>query len=280
MIVFLQRLFSGLLSGKIGVIEISTNAVKYLSGYKLTNNFDFDKYNYGSIFTDSGRLGLHNGRLSLKFLNDVILPAIFFAIDALINSGVKRDNIKIISTALLREASNADECVSLIEEKTSLPMRVVSGDEEAVGAISAFLKTTKRDFKDKYVVGVDLGGGSTEIAVIQNNKVLFKKSYRVGMSLGKKEPIVIPDKIFKDKNKEIVIVGNGFALSRAAGLNKQTMHDASIPVDQIKEEYRKNHAFAPLPELWIDLADELGCDYIIGNGTGNVFSEFLDKKLD
>lgn len=280
MIVFLQRLFSGLLSGKIGVIEISTNAVKYLSGNKLTSNFDFDRYKYGSVFTDSGRLGLHNGRLSLKFLNDVILPAIFFAIEALIKSGVKRDNIRIISTALLREANNADECVDIIREKTNLPMRIISGDEEAVGAISAFLKTTKRDLKDKYVVGVDLGGGSTEIAVIQNNKVLFKKSFKVGISLGRREPIIIPSRVFKDKDKEIVIVGNGFALSRSAGLNKQTMHDTSIPVGSIKREYKNNHNFAPLPELWIDLADELDCDYIVGNGTGNIFSEFLDKKID
>lgn len=280
MIIFLQRLFSSLLSGKFGVIEISTNAVKYLSGYKLTNNFDFDRYKYGSIFTDSGRLGLHNGRLSLKFLNDVILPAIIFSIDSLIKSGVKRNNIRIISTALLREANNADECVDIIREKTNLPVRIISGNEEAVGAISAFLKTTKRELSDKYVVGVDMGGGSTEIAVIQNNKVLFKKSYKVGMSLGKREPIIIPNKVFKDENKEIVIVGNGFCLSRAAGLNKQTMHDKAISVDSIKECYKKDHNFAPLPEIWIDLADELGCDYIIGNGTGNIFAEFLDKKLD
>lgn len=281
MIVFLQRLFSDVpLSGKLGVIEISTNAVKYLCGNRLTNDFDFNKYKYGSIFTDSGRLGLHNGRLSLKFLNDVILPAIFFSIGALVKLGVKRDNIKITSTALLREASNADECVNLIEEKTKLPVRIISGNEEAVGAISAFLKTTKRDLNNKYVVGVDMGGGSTEIAVILNNKVLFRKSYKVGMSLGKREPINIPKNIFKDKNKEIVVVGNGFCLSKAAGLDKYTMHDASIPVESVREEYKKDPKFAPLPEVWLDIADQLDSDYIIGNGTGNIFAEFLDKKLN
>lgn len=282
MIVFLQRLFSGILLGKIGVIEISTNAVKYLSGSKLTSNFDFDRYTYGTVFTDSGRLGLHNGRLSLKFLNDVILPAVFFAIKTLVNSGVKRENIKIISTALLREAKNADECVDIIKKETELPVRIISPEEEAVGGISAFLKTTKHDLKDKYVVGVDIGGGSTEIAVILNNKSVFKKSFKVGMSLGHREPIILPMNIFKDKTKDIVIVGNGFCLRKTLGLanNKNAIHDKIIPVEEMREMYNQNPNFAPLSEIYLDLADELGCDYIIGNGTGNIYAELLDKKLD
>ena len=180
MIVCLQKVFSGL-SGKIGVVEISTGAVKYLGGEKLTNKFDFNQYTYESIFTNSGKLGLHNGRLSLKFLKDVIMPAVFFSIEKLIKSGVKRDNIKIISTALLREAKNADECVDVIENETKLPVRIIPPEEEAVGAISAFLKTTKHNLKDKYVVGVDIGGGSTEIAVIQNNKTIFSSINRISL---------------------------------------------------------------------------------------------------
>lgn len=282
MIVFLQRLFSGILLGKIGVIEISTNAVKYLSGSKLTSNFDFDKYTYGTVFTDSGRLGLHNGRLSLKFLNDVILPAVFFAIKALVNSGVKRENIKIISTALLREAKNASECVDIIKEATKLPVRIIPPEEEAVGGISAFLKTTKHDLKDKYVVGVDIGGGSTEIAVILNNKSLFKKSFKVGMSLGYREPIILPMNIFKDKTKDIIVVGNGFCLRKTLGLanSKNAIHDKIIPVKEMKEMYNQNPNFAPLSEVYLDLVDQLGCDYIIGNGTGNIYAELLDKKID
>lgn len=100
------------------------------------------------------------------------------------------------------------------------------------------------------------------------------------MSLGKREPINIPKNIFKDKNKEIVVVGNGFCLSKAAGLDKYTMHDASIPVESVREEYKKDPKFSPLPEVWLDIADQLDSDYIIGNGTGNIFAEFLDKKLN
>ena len=284
MIVFLQRLFSGILLGKIGVIEISTGAVKYLGGEKLSKRFNFDNYLYESIFTDSGRLGLHNGRLSLKFLNDVILPAVLFSIDALIKFGIKRENIKIISTALLREAKNADECVSVIEEATNLPVRIIPGEEEAVGAISAFLKTTKRDLNDKYVVGVDIGGGSTEVAVILNNKTIFKKSFKVGMILGYREKIALPTNIFKDKNKEIVIVGNGYCLKKAAGiLDNAKFHDSVIPVSGLRE--LSDNGLNPPPieiasKVYLGLADLLNCDYIIGNGTGNIYAELLDKKIN
>lgn len=278
MVVFLQRLFSSLLSGKIGVIEISTNAVKYLAGNRLSNNFNFNDYEYGTVFTDSGRLGLHNGRLSLKFLNDVILPAIFFAIRVLIKSGVERNNIKVVSTALLREASNASECINIIEEKTNLPVRIIPPEEEAVGGISAFLKTTKHDLKNKYVVGVDIGGGSTEVAVVLNNKVLFKKSFKVGNSLGYREPITIPSNIFKDSNKDIVIVGNGFCLKKALGsLRNNEIHDKIIPITKLKNLDKNTPS---LERVYIDIADQLNCDYMIGNATGNIYSEFLDKKIN
>jgi hypothetical protein len=284
MIVYLRRLFSSVSSGKIGVIEISTGAVKYLGGEKLSSKFNFDHYLYESIFTNSGRLGLHNGRLSLKFLDDVILPAIFFSIKELIKFGVKRENISIVSTALLREAKNADECVKVIEKATDLPVRIIPGEEEAVGAISAFLKVTKRNLKDKYVVGVDIGGGSTEIAVILNNKTLFKRSFKVGMILGYREQITIPTNIFKDKNKDVVIVGNGYCLKKAAGILDNTkFHDSIIPVSGLKE--LSDNGLNPPPveiatKVYLELANILNCDYIIGNGTGNIYAELLDKKIN
>lgn len=284
MIIFLQRLFSNVLSGKIGVVEISTGAVKYLGGEKLSNRFNFDNYLYDSIFTNSGRLGLHNGRLSLKFLDDVILPAVLFSIDALIKFGVKRENISIVSTALLREANNADECVKVIKEATDLPVRIIPGEEEAVGAISAFLKTTKRDLSNKYVVGVDIGGGSTEIAVILNNKTIFKKSFKVGMMLGYREDITLPTNIFKDKNKEIVIVGNGYCLKKAAGIMDNTkFHDSVIQVSDLRSLSAKGLNPPPIEiaaKVYLGLADLLGCGYIIGNGTGNIYAELLDKKIN
>ena len=283
MIVFLQKVFSGL-SGKIGVVEISTGAVKYLGGEKLTNKFDFNQYTYESIFTNSGKLGLHNGRLSLKFLKDVIMPAVFFSIEKLIKSGVKRDNIKIISTALLREAKNADECVDVIENETKLPVRIIPPEEEAVGAISAFLKTTKHNLKDKYVVGVDIGGGSTEIAVIQNNKTIFRKSFKVGMILGYREPIVIPTNIFKDKSKEIVVVGNGFCLKRAVEVyDNGKFHDSVIPLSKLKESASKTQTPPPIAladKVYLELSDILGNKYILGNATGNIYAELLDKKIN
>lgn len=281
MMVFLQRLFSSILFGKIGVIEISTNAVKYLAGNKLTDKFNFKDYTYGTVFTDSGRLGMHNGRLSLKFLCDVILPAINFSTKTLIKAGVKKENIRIISTALLREANNADECVKIIEERTGLPVRVIPPEEEAVGGISAFMRTTKHNLEGKYVVGVDIGGGSTEVAVIKNNRVVFKRSFRVGMSLGQKEPIILPSDVFKDKRREIILVGNGFCLKKALGISSNnSVHDKVIPIASLESLYNQDPKSAPLADVYIDLANQLNCSYMIGNGTGNIYAELLDKKLN
>src|SRR3954468_22479003 len=74
------------------------------------------------------------------------------------------DDITIVATAAVRGAPNKDKLLDKILDRTDLPVRVLSGHEEAQ---LAFIGATKRlgAPAEGTIVVIDVGGGSTEIAV-------------------------------------------------------------------------------------------------------------------
>jgi exopolyphosphatase / guanosine-5'-triphosphate,3'-diphosphate pyrophosphatase len=77
---------------------------------------------------------------------------------------MEADDIAIVATAAVRGAPNGNELVDAIQAETGLPVRVLSGHEEAE---LAFVGATKRlgAPAEGSIAVVDVGGGSTEIAV-------------------------------------------------------------------------------------------------------------------
>jgi exopolyphosphatase/guanosine-5'-triphosphate,3'-diphosphate pyrophosphatase len=72
--------------------------------------------------------------------------------------------IVAVATAAIREAPNRDELVAAIEEGLGLPLRVLTGEEEARLSFVGATRTLPVQAAGTIAV-VDVGGGSTEIAV-------------------------------------------------------------------------------------------------------------------
>ncbi len=94
--------------------------------------------------------------------------------DFLAGMGIK--NVVAFTTAALRNAKNSEEAVATIERRASVPIRVISGEEEAVfdfvGAI--------HDLSADDGVILDIGGGSTEIILYRARQVMRKQSLPFG----------------------------------------------------------------------------------------------------
>ena len=88
--------------------------------------------------------------------------------------GIK--NITAFTTAALRNAANSREAVEEIVRRTDLPVRVISGEEEAT---YDFIGAT-HDLKEKSGVIIDIGGASTEIVVFNDGKIISKDSLPFG----------------------------------------------------------------------------------------------------
>ncbi len=76
------------------------------------------------------------------------------------------DTILAVGTAALRNATNGDEFVKLVQQETGIVIKIISGETEAklgyIGAINTL------DVTD--AVLFDLGGGSTELTLIKDRK--------------------------------------------------------------------------------------------------------------
>jgi exopolyphosphatase / guanosine-5'-triphosphate,3'-diphosphate pyrophosphatase len=83
-----------------------------------------------------------------------------------------------VATSAMREASNQSEVLHLLRQEAQIDVRVISGQEEArliyLGVASGV------HIEDRQAFFIDIGGGSTEIAVGNNRTYVFLESFRLG----------------------------------------------------------------------------------------------------
>ena len=85
---------------------------------------------------------------------------------------------RICATSAMREALNGQAVADKIRKKTGMMIEIISGKDEA--RIIYESKITDELNPDKAYMYVDVGGGSTEITVIENHRKTHSKSFRIG----------------------------------------------------------------------------------------------------
>lgn len=90
------------------------------------------------------------------------------------------ERISVLATAAIRQARNADALAEAVRAATDLPMRVLTGAEEAELSFVGATKTLGAPVSGRVAV-VDVGGGSTEIAIgTVTGGVEWSESLRLG----------------------------------------------------------------------------------------------------
>ena len=82
-----------------------------------------------------------------------------------------------LATSAIREAGNGKEFLDLAKEVCPMEYRVLSGEEEAT---YGFKGATVYERPDFHYATIDVGGGSTEIALGDAKHVYYTKSYPAG----------------------------------------------------------------------------------------------------
>ena len=93
------------------------------------------------------------------------------------------DETTIVATAAVRAAPNKDKLLDKVHDRTDLPVRVLSGHEEAQ---LAFIGATKRlgAPAEGTIAVIDVGGGSTEIAIgTVDDGPSWDATFRVGSGM-------------------------------------------------------------------------------------------------
>tara|TARA_B100000900_G_C20525048_1_gene693825 strand:+ start:389 stop:1297 length:909 start_codon:yes stop_codon:yes gene_type:complete len=163
---------------RFSAIDIGSNAIRLLLARIIENSSNKPFLIKESLIRMPLRLGqdvFTDGKISVvnseKFLKT--MRGFKNLIDA-----YEPISYRACATAAMRNAKNGKDLLDLVKSKTNIRIEIIHGLEEAALILSKninkYLKT------DKNYIHIDVGGGSTELSIIQDNKAKISKSFSIG----------------------------------------------------------------------------------------------------
>ncbi len=119
-----------------------------------------------------------------------------------INQKYRVQHCRCVATSALREASNKHEFIDKVSRKSGIKVEVIDGVEEARLIYQAVSREV--ELKNKRCVLIDIGGGSVEVTLSENSKMLHTESFPMGT-------VRVLDQLIKRKLNEAnlkVVIGD------------------------------------------------------------------------
>lgn len=88
------------------------------------------------------------------------------------------DGYRAVATSAMRDASNSNEIIERIKKEADLEVEIIDGKLEAQLVFSNHIEEMLNP-KHAYLY-IDVGGGSTELTLYYNHKVIASKSFNIG----------------------------------------------------------------------------------------------------
>lgn len=159
-------------STNLAAIDIGSNAARILiKSVKKTNNGLRSKklqflripLRLGMDVFGTGEIGEEREKMLLRTMKVFRQLLILYDVK----------DYRICATSAFREAKNGDKVLKHVMKETKLQIFIISGDEEA------------RTIRDNYtgdgnLLYMDVGGGSTELSLVCDGKLIGSKSFNIG----------------------------------------------------------------------------------------------------
>lgn len=162
---------------KFGAIDIGSNGVRLLISRPLQE--DILKPEWKKVEFTRLPIRLGDDVFGTKEIGKNKMDLLLKAVKAfsLLLDIYNVDFVRACATSAMRDAKNADKIIKLIKKETGITIDVITGNVESKLIMNAFLHLLPAE--DTFL-HVDVGGGSTELTLIQNNKALVTKSFNIG----------------------------------------------------------------------------------------------------
>ncbi len=157
---------------RIAVIDLGTNTFHLLIAETNTTTFEI-------LYKTNVPVKLGEGRIN----DNVIIPAAFErGVNCLKSfqntiADYNVDRVRATATSAVRSAENGNDFVQAVKEQTGIEIETISGDEEAA-LIYEGVKLSGA-IKDLSLI-MDIGGGSVEFILCDEEQLIWKKSYNIG----------------------------------------------------------------------------------------------------
>ena len=163
---------------RFAAIDIGSNAIRLLIEEAVIKSKD--DYYFKKIALTRIPLRLGENVFSSGFINDQTLNKLTKAFQAfkLLMEVNDVNYYRACATSAMREAKNSEDVCTEIFSKTGINLEVISGKEEARLIFSNF-HLTSLDQNYNYIF-IDVGGGSTELSLINQGIKTASKSFKIG----------------------------------------------------------------------------------------------------
>jgi exopolyphosphatase/guanosine-5'-triphosphate,3'-diphosphate pyrophosphatase len=170
------------------IIDIGSNSARLVI-YEASS-----RYGFHLICEKKSKVRIGEGAYEKDgYLQPIGIKRAYFALKEFIDTIKLYPNTKIIAvaTSALRDAPNRFEFINWIKEKLDLEINIIDGKQEAkFGAIA-----TINLLPIKNGITIDIGGGSSDLSLIKNSKIIDTYSINIGT--------VRLKELFFDKNRPI-----------------------------------------------------------------------------
>ncbi len=163
---------------RVAVIDLGTNTCNLLIA-------DCEEGKINLVHTDRQpvKLGCEEGLKTGMVCPEAIqrtLEGLHRYKKAVIDFFVPRNNIILVATAAVRGATNKESFIHKIKEETGFDVAVIDGETEA----TLIYYGAKYDgtLGDTPSLIMDIGGGSTEFIIGTNKEILWRHSFKLGVS--------------------------------------------------------------------------------------------------
>ncbi len=157
---------------KIGIIDMGTNTFHLLLAEEDTMGYHVTYRE--RLAVRIGQHGINEGYITEQGIQRALLAMQSFK-NTMDQHEVSR--VYAFGTSALRNASNGVEIISRIKSLTGIDASIIGGDLEAeficMGVRAAM------HIEDKSLI-IDIGGGSVEFIISDNNQIYWKKSLEIG----------------------------------------------------------------------------------------------------
>ena len=156
---------------RIGIVDLGSNSFRVLLG-----TYDGSQWQNEPKQLWTTQLGKrHSNGLLTEGAMERGVQALKEIVEILTDYGA---TIRIgLATSAIRESGNGKDFLEKAKQVCPMEYRVLSGEEEAT---YGFIGATVYENPDFHYATIDVGGGSTEIALGDANHVYFTKSYPAG----------------------------------------------------------------------------------------------------
>lgn len=213
---------------KLAAIDIGSNAVRLLisSVIKRPNDILYKKISLVRVPLRLGEDVFSKGKLSKKSIKKLSEALKAFKLLMILH---KVDAFKAVATSAMREALNSSKIIDDIFKSHDILIDIISGKDEATIIANVFLNS-KLNFSNHYLY-VDVGGGSTELNIIIDDKIIKSKSFKIGTvralknNIDKNEWISFENWIVENTvgKQNIIVIGSGGNASKILKIsNKKT----------------------------------------------------------